>query len=201
MLKQKLFDNFAHPRGPVGRLAGRIMAAKADNIERGRWAVAELAPPADARVLEIGYGPGVTLAHMAERLPSGHLIGVDTSEVMRAQAARRNREAIADGRLEVRVGDAQALDDDLTELDLVYGINVWQFWSDANATVAHLADRLVPGGRLALVYMKPPPSDTTAADAQPLLLAQFADAGLVDIEARTMRHEPPAVLVVGRRPG
>ena len=100
MIKDKLFANFAHPRGGLGRLAGRIMAAKGDNNARARWAVAELDPKPDARVLEVGYGPGVAIALMAERLPDGTVVGVDSSDVMRAQASRRNRSAVAAGLVE-----------------------------------------------------------------------------------------------------
>ena len=38
MIKEKLFENFGHPRGLLGRLAGVIMAKKKSNIARGRRA-------------------------------------------------------------------------------------------------------------------------------------------------------------------
>ena len=199
MIKEKLFENFGHPRGLLGRLAGRIMAKKKSNIARGRWAISELAPKPDARVLEIGYGPGLGLAEMSRRVSEGTLIGVDISDVMLAQAARRNAEAIRSGRLELRVGDAQALDPDLSEFDLIYGINVWQFWTDQAATIVALHERLVPGGRLALIYMRPPTGTTTGEQAVLLLQDQFTSAGLVDIEVKTMMLEPPAVMVLGHR--
>jgi hypothetical protein len=55
MIKQKLFENFAHPRGLWGRL-GQVMAHKSANIERGKWALAELDPQPHDRLLELGYG-------------------------------------------------------------------------------------------------------------------------------------------------
>ena len=145
MIKQKLFENFGHPRGLFGRLAGRIMATKRSNLERGRWAVAELAPKPDARVLELGYGPGVALAEMSTRVSQGTVVGVDLSEVMLAQATRRNADAIRSGRVDLRVGDAQGLDPNLSEFDLIYGINVWQFWADQAATIAALRRELSVG--------------------------------------------------------
>jgi hypothetical protein len=51
MIRQKLFENFAHPRGLWGRLAGEVMARKPANRERGRWALAELDPAPDDRLL------------------------------------------------------------------------------------------------------------------------------------------------------
>jgi len=200
MIRQKLFENFAHPRGPWGRLAGRIMARKPGNRERGRWAVAELGPHPDDRVLEVGYGPGLSLAEACRRVRRGRVTGVDLSSVMLRQAARRNAAAIREGRLELRIGDARRLDADLRDLDLIYGINVWQFWSDQTATIRDLATRLRPGGRLALVYMRPPGASTTGDEASERLQKQFADAGLAAVEVRTMRFDPPAVMVIGHRP-
>ena len=198
MIRRKLFENFAYPRGVWGRLAGQVMARKPANRERGRWALAELDPGAGDRVLEVGYGPGLSLAEACRRVAHGRVVGVDLSGVMLRQATRRNAEAIREGRLELRVGDAQSLDADLRDLDLIYGVNVWQFWSDQPATVRDLATRLGPGGRLALVYMRPPGGSTTGDEAGERLQKQFADAGLADVGARTMRFDPPAVMVIGQ---
>jgi len=156
MIKQKLFENFANPKGLWGRLAGQVMAHKAANVERGRWALAELSPQPDDRLLELGYGPGLSLSEACRRVTRGHVTGVDVSPVMLRQATRRNAESIREGHLELRVGDAQRLDDDLRDFELIYGINVWQFWTDQTATIRAISPRLVPGGRLALVYMQPP---------------------------------------------
>jgi ubiquinone/menaquinone biosynthesis C-methylase UbiE len=199
MIKQKLFQNFAHPRGLWGRLAGQVMAHKAANVERGRWAVAELSPRPDDHVLELGYGPGLSLSEACRRVTRGHVTGVDVSSVMLRQATRRNAESIGDGRLELRVGDSQRLDADLRDFELIYGINVWQFWADQTATIRALAPRLAPRGRLALVYMQPPGGSTTADEAGERLQKQFVDAGLVAVDTRTMRSDPPAVMVIGHR--
>jgi ubiquinone/menaquinone biosynthesis C-methylase UbiE len=199
MIKEKLLANFAYPQGLLGRLAGRIMATKKSNTERGLWAVDELDVSPDSRVLEVGYGPGVTIAEMAKRVTSGHIVGVDRSDVMLAQARRRNRSAVASGNVELRVGDAQQLDSDLTDFDLILGINVWQFWTDQMATIAALADRLAPGGRLAVVYMQPPTGKTTGEEARSKMQDQFGRAGLAAIEVRTMTFDPPAVMMIGHR--
>jgi SAM-dependent methyltransferase len=199
MIRRKLFENFAHPRGLWGRLAGQVMARKTANVERGKWALAELDPGPEGRVLEVGYGPGLSLSDACRRVCRGHVIGVDKSSVMLRQAGRRNSGSLREGRLELRVGDAQHLDADLSDLDLIYGINVWQFWTDQAATILNLAGRLGPTGRLALVYMRPPGGSTTGDEAGERLQKQFVDAGLAAVETRTMRFDPPAVMVIGRR--
>ncbi len=199
MIKQKLFANFAHPQGLLGRFAGRIMATKRSNRERGAWAVGELDVAPDARVLEVGYGPGVTIAQLASGMTGGRIVGVDRSDVMLAQAQRRNKRAVASGNVELRVGDAQQLDVDLTDFDLILGINVWQFWTDQTATITALADRLSAGGRLAVVYMQPPTGKTTGEEARSKMQDQFERAGLSEINVRTMAFDPPAVMMIGHR--
>jgi SAM-dependent methyltransferase len=197
MIKQKLFKNFGHPRGAFGRLAGQIMARKSSNTERSVWAVAELDPKPDARILEVGYGPGVAISEMSHRAYDGVVMGVDISNVMLAQASRRNRKSIREGRVDLRVGDAQDLDADLSEFDLIYGINVWQFWADQQQTISALRNRLSPDGALAIVYMQPPTSHTDSDAATTKLEEQFAAAGFIEIELRKMAHDPPAVMAVG----
>lgn len=199
MIRRKLFENFAHPRGLWGRLAGQVMARKTANVERGKWALAELDPGPEGRVLEVGYGPGLSLSDACRRVCRGHVIGVDKSSVMLRQAGRRNSGSLREGRLELRVGDAQHLDADLSDLDLIYGINVWQFWTEQTATVRDLAARLRPAGRLALVYMRPPGGSTTGDEAGERLQKQFVDAGLAAVDVRTMPFDPPAVMVIGHR--
>jgi trans-aconitate methyltransferase len=199
MIKQKLFENFAHPEGMLGHLAGRIMAKKKSNTARGLWAVNELAPEPSDRVLEVGYGPGVALEAMGQLVTAGSLVGVDSSDVMKSQASKRNSDLLRNGRLVLHVGDAQALDPTLKDFDLIYGFNVWQFWSDQSATVAALASRLSSGGRLALLYMQPPSGTTTGDQAQGKLVQQFQDAGLANTEIRIMDFEPPAVMAIGTR--
>jgi len=76
---------------------------------------------------------------------------------------------------------------------------VWQFWTDQAATILNLAGGLGPTGRLALVYMRPPGGSTTGDEAGERLQKQFVDAGLAAVETRTMRFDPPAVMVIGRQ--
>ena len=58
-----LAGQFGNPHGPLGRLAGRIMATRGSNIERNRWTVDLLELKPHHRVLEVGYGPGLAIEH------------------------------------------------------------------------------------------------------------------------------------------
>src|ERR1700757_4885204 len=74
-----------HPRGAAGRVAAWEMAHRPSNRQRAAWVVSLLeVQPAD-RVLEIGFGPGVAVAHLV-RAGAGHVYGSDHSAVMVRQA-------------------------------------------------------------------------------------------------------------------
>ena len=73
-LQKALVDQFHHPRGVFGSLAGRIMARRESNLERNRWTVGLLDLAPGDHVLELGPGPGVTLSH-ASVDPSGLMAG------------------------------------------------------------------------------------------------------------------------------
>src|ERR1700759_1606046 len=87
-----------HPRGAAGRVTAWEMAHRPSNRQRSGWVVSLLdVQPAD-QVLEIGFGPGPTVAELA-RAGAGHVYGIDHSGVMLRQASRRNAAAIRAGRV------------------------------------------------------------------------------------------------------
>jgi len=69
--------------------------------------IALLAVQPDDAVLEIGCGPGRTVAALAAH--GAHVTGVDPSPTMIAQARRRNAPAIRAGRVELLAGHAGEL--------------------------------------------------------------------------------------------
>ena len=84
-----LIRQFGHPRGPVGALAGFVMATRLSNRARNAWAVSLLDAVESTHVLEIGCGPGLALETLSRAAPQAHLVGVDHSVLMVAHARRR----------------------------------------------------------------------------------------------------------------
>lgn len=205
MLRKRLFayisSQFERPRGPLGGLAGRIMAGRGSNVDRNLHLIELLELKPDHRVMELGPGPGVALEAAARTVTRGRLVAVDHSSRMLRQTAARNRGALDDGRLSLVRTDARHLDLELDGFDRIYAMNVWQFWPNQDWVVTDLAQRLAPGGRLVLGY-QPRHQGATAEDADAArrcLRDQFADAGLaVDDD---VRHDldPPVVYVIGER--
>ncbi len=58
-------SQFGCPRGPLGWIAGKLMARGNTDINRLALEALDLQPGDD--VLEIGFGPGVTLAKIAKQ--------------------------------------------------------------------------------------------------------------------------------------
>ena len=95
----RMSSQFGNPEGFLGKLAGSIMSRRESNIERINWAVDLLNPKASDNVLERGFGPGVTIQRMSEIVTLGIVYGVGRSNIMVAQARKRNQKGSASGRV------------------------------------------------------------------------------------------------------
>lgn len=182
---------FAEPSGLLGQLVGVIMAL--ENRERNAWAVGLLkVQPAD-HLLEIGFGPGLALAHLARLAPDGVIAGVDTSAVMLQQASRRNAAAIRANRVRLHLGTADALPFPAAQFDRVLAVNSLHHWPDPAAGVREVRRVLRPAGVVAIVE-QPPAAPTAAqlAARQAALNDLLTAAGFsqVRVERRTLRRGP-----------
>jgi SAM-dependent methyltransferase len=109
-----------------------------------------MAAPADARILEIGSGPG----HLSIRLARDHgleVIGLDLDPMMVARA-EANAAGIAAGPQPMFVvGDVADLPFDAGSFDLVVSTFSMHHWSDPKSGLSEVARVLRPNGR-ALVW-------------------------------------------------
>lgn len=122
---------------------------------RVRRAVDLLDPAPDARVLEIGPGPGVSLDLLCRRVPDGHVTGVDRSATAVGRALARNAEHVRDGRLTLHHGSLADVGLD-GPFDRVLAVDVNVFWTTpAVAEVRRLRELLAPDGRVVLVFDVP----------------------------------------------
>jgi trans-aconitate methyltransferase len=197
-----LVRQFHRPSGPVGHVAGWVMATRSSNVDRNRWAVEQLDVRPTDRVLEIGFGPGVAVEALAARVTEGVVFGVDHSELMVKAARRRNTRAIAAGRVVLMTAGVDEVDDGLRPLDLVLAVNNLGMWPAPPAQLRRLHSLLRPGGRLA-VGNQP---RTAGADAETArraaeeTAAMLTDAGFTGLDTRRLDLDPPFALVIGTRP-
>ena len=127
-----------------------------DSVLRShRWRTAENSAgyllarlAADARVLDVGCGPGTITADLAARVPGGHVTGVDAAADVLAEA---RREADRRGLTNVRfqAGDAYRLAFGDGTFDVVHAHQVLQHLSDPVAALAEMHRVCRPGGLVA----------------------------------------------------
>lgn len=138
----------ATPEGRGGRLIGRLMVWL--NRTPNRRSIDELAPRPGESILEVGFGPGDGLREILRCAPGCRLAGIDKSAQMLAMAGRRNRRALADGRLDLRVGSTESLPWQDASFDAILAVNVAYFFDEAGRAMRELARVLKPGGRLVI---------------------------------------------------
>ena len=201
-LKQKamgaVFGQFLRPHGFRGRAAGWVMATRGSNRERNIWAVGLLDVQPHDRVLEIGFGPGIAIQEFARRAMDGLVVGVDHSEVMVRQARKRNAAAVRAGRVDLRLGSAEALPRFDAPFDKILAVNSLLFWDDPVARLKELHDRLRPGGQIAIVYQPRGPGSTNevAARTGQEIAAHFTEVGFTEVHVETLALKPTAVVCV-----
>jgi len=106
--------------------------------------------PADY-VLEVGFGAGITIQHVAGMVSEGFVAGIDFSEVMVRQAQKRNSSAIQAGRVDLQYGDISAsLSYEENTFDKVFSAHSIYFWPQPLESVQELRRVLKPGGIIAI---------------------------------------------------
>jgi ubiquinone/menaquinone biosynthesis C-methylase UbiE len=132
--------------GTSGRLSGPLMARMNRDMEVA--AIDELAPAQDASVLAVGFGPGVGVAELTKRLPSGFVGGVDPSAAMVEQAGRRNQAAVESGRVTLERSTAGSIPWPDGTFTGALAVNCIQLWDPLDASVREVARVLAPAGLL-----------------------------------------------------
>lgn len=143
-----VLGQFAGPHGLLGRVAGWLMARM--NGPLNRWVVELLEVGPTDRVLEVGYGPGLAVAAAAARASRGLVAGVDRSALMQAQAARRNRAAVREGRVALHVASVERLPFPSGHFTRACAVNSLQFWPSVRDGLGEVLRVLAPGGRVVL---------------------------------------------------
>ena len=98
------------------------------------------------RILDVGCGPGTITAGLAERVPDGHVTGIDTAPEVLARA----REATAAlGNVRIEVGDVYALDYPDDTFCVLHAHQVLQHLGDPVRALREMRRVCKPGGLIA----------------------------------------------------
>lgn len=132
-------------------------------------------------MLEVGYGPGVTLKKVADNLTSGFIAGIDHSDIMLEQASKRNKEYIEKGKVKLECGTVWDLKYPENYFDIIYGSNVHFFWEDPTKEFKQLVSFLKSGGRVVMVF-QPRLATKEIREVAKETKIQYEDVGLTNIE-------------------
>ena len=144
---QSFYDRISHAYDLIsdaGEHKAREQGEQTLNVQSGE------------NVLEIGFGTGNTLLHLAEAVgESGRVSGIDVSTGMLEVATRKvESKGLAD-RVDLSVGDARQLPYEDDSFDAVFASFTLELFSlnDIPAVLAEVARVLKLGGRLGVVSM------------------------------------------------
>jgi ubiquinone/menaquinone biosynthesis C-methylase UbiE len=128
----------------------RLMATNAKEHESDLWQLAGIVP--GARVVDVGCGPGVFLALLAQTVgPDGHVIGIDAQpDAVAAARDTLGRQQLANG--EVRIGQADATGLAVDSFDAAMLRHVLAHNGGREQRIVdHLAALVRPGGSVYLL--------------------------------------------------
>jgi cyclopropane fatty-acyl-phospholipid synthase-like methyltransferase len=200
-LVERVVAQFARPTGFWGSITGFIMAHRSSNLERNEWAISLLNLQPSDRVLEIGFGPGVTIQKMSEIVIYGVIWGIDHSEVMFRQASKRNQRAISAGKVRLVLTSVSQLPSFDGSFDKILAVNNVQFWDNKIDVLKRLREQLCMGGIIALVHQPRIPG-ATEDDATKVgeEFARYLEmAGFNDIKVERKMMKPVSTVYVQGR--
>ena len=194
---------FMQPSGWRGRVVGRLMAIK--NEEINRVAVECLNVRSDDLVLEVGFGSGTAIELIAARITTGHVWGVDRSSTMVQQATRRNRRAIEQGLVNFLESDVGKLPFEDGRFSKVLAVNTFHIWEDQRAALLEIRRVLQRNGCLLLALRHQhrtrrwlvPPGFTSEEIQQVALLLE--EVGFVTTRRHTQEGVQGATCLVASR--
>ena len=141
--------NPAKPSGKAG--ADMLRYMNKEHSDLTIWALDLLDYGNTECVLDVGCGGGATLRYLNERIPDGHLTGVDYSEVSVSLSKELNANLIANGKMEVVSGSVSDLSFKDNTFDKIVTVESFYFWPDPIESLKEVLRVLAPHGVFLLV--------------------------------------------------
>ena len=152
MKTQEEVTRIGNPRKPEGTEGEKMLERmNQSHYEVTGWALSYWEIQEDDRVLDIGCGGGATLHRMAEKVTSGHVTGVDYSDVSEETSRRNNEKNISSGKMDVLEGSVENLPFADDSFDKIITVESFYFWPDPQENLKEVRRVLKKGGTFLLV--------------------------------------------------
>ena len=202
-IRKFITEQFGSPSGFIGKFIGNRMAK--GNFYDAQWTMSLLDIQPHYRILEIGFGPGVSTQIAGEKASKGFVAGIDHSSTMVQAASKRNADAIRSGRMELNQDDVASLPYPDESFDLAFSLHSIYFWQNPVDSLKQLRRVLKPGGLLAIT-IQPKDKWEPNVDANIMtlyfgrdLVSMFSDAGYrqVHMEIPPQEDKAPLECIIG----
>jgi arsenite methyltransferase len=192
----------SHPTGFAGFLICLLL--NRTNARMNAFAVQQLGIGPGDRVLEIGFGGGVTLPALLQQ--AAFVAGVDRSRDVVQRAKQRFASAVQTGRADFREGSVEALPFDDGAFQKICSVHTVYFWTSLATGCAEIHRVLAPGGRVAMGFlpkermdrMRKTPDIFTARTPDQVCDA-LRTAGFVDVSIQRPEPTTPWNVIVAAR--
>ena len=188
-----MIKQFSQPSGFVGKIIGNRMAK--GNVYDAKWTVSLLNIQPHSRILEIGFGPGISTQIASEKAPKGSVAGIDHSKTMVQAASQRNAAAIRAGLMELKQGEVASLPYSDQSFDIVFSLHSIYFWPKPVECLKEIKRVLKPEGLLGIT-IQPKDKWRPNVDSSIMTLyfgsevaSLFAEAGYRNIRVETAPQE------------
>jgi ubiquinone/menaquinone biosynthesis C-methylase UbiE len=199
-------DQMRKPSGMLGRfIVARSMNRTNVGISRLTIQLLNI-QPAD-RVLDIGFGGGVTMEMMLPLAYKGLVAGIEVSDIMIKRAKKTLNNIACQGKAEVKEGAASQIPYESNYFDKVCTINCIYFWPDPADGLKEIIRVLKPSGALVIaVYLKeefekyPPVACGFNIYTDEELQKLLEDAGFINIRIERWATKPyTSVFAIGSK--
>ena len=145
--KKFLAAQLCQPSGLFGKF---IMADFLNKINErmNHFAVEQLDIKTTDKVLDIGFGGGVTIEEMLRKIDTGKIYGIEFSQVMVEQAIQKFKPEIEADKVSIEFGDVKQLPFTENTFDKICTVNTIYFWNEPLANLKEIKRVLKSDGKL-----------------------------------------------------
>ena len=141
---RRYYDRGRHPKGFWGLRALKAMNGK-KHAALPEWVFSELQFEEGAQILDVGCGGGANLARMLKLCPTGHITGLDMSQLALEESKDINYHAYVDKLCSIVGGNATQMPLAKNMFDIVTAFETIYYWPSLQLGASEIYRVLKPG--------------------------------------------------------